>query len=294
MGFSRIATPVFPVSLFVFVISAGLNCVQADERPAIARKPLFAFGFDHHDLRKRDFDQQAQMLKQLKFSGMGHVGLIDLNQRLKALDRVGLKLCLAGERVDLTHASSSYLPQLQAAFETLKGRDTIIYLVLTGQPVNDQAVVPALRQIAAQAAKCKLRVAIYPHTGEWVRRSDHAVRLARKVDRPNCGVAFNLCHWLKNENPSGLVPLLKSAMPYLMLVTINGADVAGKDDQNWARLIQPLDQGTFDVGMLLNTLRRLGYQGQIGLMCWGIGGDAQTHLQRSMAAWHNLPVANRQ
>jgi hypothetical protein len=25
--------------------------------------------------------------------------------------------------------------------------------------------------------------------------------------------------------------------------------------------------------------------GEVGLQCWGIGGDARTHLEESMAAW---------
>jgi sugar phosphate isomerase/epimerase len=70
-------------------------------------------------------------------------------------------------------------------------------------------------------------------------------------------------------------------------VSINGADERD-DGDGWDRYIQPLGQGSFDVGALLKTLRELGYSGPIGLQCYGIGGDAREHLARSMATWRRL------
>jgi sugar phosphate isomerase/epimerase len=160
-----------------------------------------------------------------------------------------------------------------------------VYLILDGQPPNDQAAVAVLRRIAEVAASWNVRVALYPHTGNWVSRVDHAVRLAKLVQRPNFGVIFNLCPWLKNEGPGHLRETLEAALPYLFAVTINGADPAGQDDPDWGRLIQPLGHGTYDVPALLRTLRGLDYHGPIGLMCWAIPGDAQDHLQCSIAAW---------
>ncbi len=59
-----------------------------------------------------------------------------------------------------------------------------------------------------------------------------------------------------------------------MAVTINGADLAGKSDSDWQRLIQPLDRGSFDVQGVLRELKQLDYRGPIGLMCYGITGDS--------------------
>jgi hypothetical protein len=128
---------------------------------------------------------------------------------------------------------------------------------------------------------------LYPHQKDWVERIEDAVRVAEQVDRPNVGVMFNLCHWLKVDSSRDYTPLLKQAMPRLWAVSINGADE--RDDQpNWKRYIQPLDQGSFDVGALLKTLQQLGYQGPIGLQCFGIGGDAREHLARSLGQWREL------
>ena len=128
---------------------------------------------------------------------------------------------------------------------------------------------------------------LYPHQKDWIERLEDAVRVAEKVDRPNVGVMFNLCHWLRVDPSRAYRPLLQRAMPRLWAVSINGADE--HDDQpDWKRYIQPLDRGSFDIGALLATLAELGYHGPIGLQCFGIGGDTREHLARSMAKWRDL------
>ena len=69
--------------------------------------------------------------------------------------------------------------------------------------------------------------------------------MADKVDRPNVGVMFNLCHWLRVSKDRDYKPLLAEAMPRLWAVSINGADEF--DEQpGWAHYIQPLGRGSFD------------------------------------------------
>ena len=128
---------------------------------------------------------------------------------------------------------------------------------------------------------------LYPHQGCWIERIEDSIRVADKVDRPNVGVMFNLCHWLRVDKQRDYKPLLKQAMPRLWAVSINGADQFD-EKPGWDHYIQPLDRGSFDVGGLLKTLKELGYKGPIGLQCYGIGGDAREHLARSMAAWQKL------
>jgi sugar phosphate isomerase/epimerase len=107
------------------------------------------------------------------------------------------------------------------------------------------------------------------------------------VDRPNVGVMFNLCHWLRVDTSRDYKPLLKLALPRLWAVSINGADEFD-EKPGWDRYIQPLDKGNFDVAGFLRTLRGLGYTGPIGLQCYGIGGDAREHLARSIAVWRRM------
>ena len=114
------------------------------------------------------------------------------------------------------------------------------------------------------------------------------MRVARKVDRKNVGVMFNLCHWLKVDDEKNLERVLKLALPHLFAVTINGADRGLGRRGGWNRLIQPLGSGTFDIAGFLRMLRKLGYAGPVGLQCYGLRGDAREHLTRSMAAWRKL------
>jgi sugar phosphate isomerase/epimerase len=180
---------------------------------------------------------------------------------------------------------------LKEAIEVLKGRNAILWLFVTSKqhkpssPAGDDRAVEILREIADMAAEAGLRVAIYPHYGFWCERVEDAVRVAKKVDRRNVGVTFNLCHWLRVDDEKNMESLIKSAMPHLFVVTVNGADSGGKD---WKELIQTLDRGSFDMRRFLKTLNDAGYTGPIGFQGYGIGGDARENLQRSIDAWLKL------
>ena len=164
-------------------------------------------------------------------------------------------------------------------------------LLLNGMKPSDPSVdahaVAILREISQLAVESGSQLLLYPHQGSWVETIEDACRVADKVDRPNVGVMFNLCHWLRVDKQRDYKPLLQRAMPRLWAVSINGADDFDAEP-GWAHYIQPLDHGSFDIGRFLRTLHELGYKGPIGLQCYGIGGDAREHLARSMEAWRKL------
>ena len=253
------------------------------------KNPFFALCFDTHDAKKRNLEQQAEMLAQLGYDGAGHLWLDGVAERLKTLDKKGLTLYQVYVRANIDPKRPKYDPKLPEVIKQLKGRPTILGLQVLGgepsDPADDQRTVPIVREIADMAAASGIRVALYPHVGTCIQTTSDAVRVAEKVDRKNVGVMFNLCHELKAAGDKHLEATLKKAAPLLMVVTINGADPPPGD---WSRLIQPLGSGSVDVGRLLNTLHSLGYTGPIGLQCYGIGGDAQKHLRQSMAAWKKL------
>ncbi len=99
-------------------------------------------------------------------------------------------------------------------------------------------------------------------------------------------MTFNLCHCLRVGDEPRIGQILKEAMPYLIVVSIHGADHEG----DWDRLIQTLDRGTFDVAALLKQLVKLGYKGPIGFQGYGIRGPAPENLRRTMEAWHKLSL----
>lgn len=262
----------------------------ADERgPA-----FFAFCMDTHDSQKRTLEEQAALLAELGYDGAGHLWLDDLKQRIDTLDAHGLKLFQVYLAVSIAPDATPYDPRLKDSLALMKGRDAMLALLMSGSPPSDPAgdgrAVELVQEIAALAEDAGVRVVLYPHSGDWLERVEDAVRIVQKVDRPNVGVMFNLCHWLKVDDEQNLKPLLTAAMPYLFAVSIHGADRASEIRAGTGNWIQPLDSGSFDVGALLHLLRELGYQGPVGLQCYGIPGDARDHLTRSIAAWRSLTL----
>jgi sugar phosphate isomerase/epimerase len=270
---------------------ALLNVASAAEEKAY---PFFAFCIDTHDAKHRSLKEQAEMLKELGYDGVGHLWLDQADhvaERLKTLDEAGLKLYQITIVVNVAPGKQPYNPRLKEVLPLLKGRHVQFVMLMNGAKPSDPSVDPhaveILREMSDLASDSGSQLLLYPHVDCWMERIEDAVRVAEKVDRPNVGVMFNLCHWLRVDKGRDYRPLLKQAMPRLWAVSINGADQFDPQP-GWAHYLQPLDKGSFDVGGLLKTLKELGYKGPIGLQCYGIGGDAREHLGRSMAAWRKL------
>ena len=267
-----------------------LNLAGAAEPRAY---PFFPFCIDWHDARKRSFQEQAVMLKELGYDGVGHVWLDNLAERVKTLDEAGLKLFQITMTVDFAPDKPAYDARFKEVLALVKGRHVQFALLLNGMRPSDPSVDPhaveILREMSDLARDSGSQLLLYPHQSSWVERIEDSIRVADKVNRPNVGLMFNLCHWLRVDQQRDYQPLLKQALPRLWAVSINGADEFD-DKPGWDRYIQPLDKGSFDVAGFLKTLKELGYKGPIGLQCYGIGGDAREHLARSIATWRELRV----
>jgi sugar phosphate isomerase/epimerase len=276
------------LSLTLLLGAALLTPAAAAELPRAKTNAFFAFCIDTHDAKKRNLEQQAQMLKELGYDGVGHLWLDNVAERLKTLDAAGLKLFQITLRVDITPGKPAYDPRLKAVMPLLKGRGVQLVLLMNGlkpsDPAGDARAVEIVREMAALASESGAQVLLYPHSNDWLEKVEDAIRVADRADRPNVGVMFNLCHWLRVSKDRHYRPLLAQAMPHLWAVSINGADEFD-DKPGWARYIQPLGRGTFDMATFLKTLRQLGYTGPIGLQCFGIPGDARDHLAESLKAW---------
>ncbi len=99
---------------------------------------------------------------------------------------------------------------------------------------------------------------------------------------------FNLCHWMAADANRDLHAVLKEAQPWLMAVSLSGSDSPEQVRARKGNFIQPLGKGTYDVTEILGVLGDLKYSGPVGLQCWGIGGDAHTHLEQSMETWKDV------
>lgn len=273
--------------LICALLAQGTSAAWA-QTAATPTNAFFPFCIDWHDSKKRTMEQQAEMLKELGYDGVGHIWLDKLPERLKTLDAVGLRLFQITIQVDITPGKQAYDPRLKDLMPLLKGRKVQFDLLMNGlkpsDPAGDSRAVEILNDLAALASEADAQMLLYPHTDCWLERLEDAIRVADKVNKPNVGVMFNLCHWLRVSKERDYRRLLAKAMPRLYAVSINGADEYDSQP-GWAHYIQPLGKGSFDVFGLLKTLRQLGYTGPIGLQCYGIEGDTREHLAESMKVW---------
>lgn len=256
------------------------------------QQPFFPFCIDWHDAKKRSFTEQAAMLKELGYDGVGHIWMDKVDERIASLDAVGLKLYQITMVVEVGPGKAPYdEAQFKKTLDLVKGRNVQFDLLVNGMKPSDPSVddhaVAILRKMSDQARDSGAQLLLYPHQGSWVERIEDSCRVADKVDRPNVGVMFNLCHWLRVDSQRDYKPLLKKALPRLWAISINGADEFDPQP-GWDKYIQPLGQGNFDMARFLKTLAELGYRGPIGLQCYGIGGDAREHLAKSIEAWRKL------
>ena len=191
---------------------------------------------------------------------------------LQALESRGLKMFSIYVAVRVDADKPAYDAALPEAIRQLKGHGAVIWLTVQGTaPDAEERAVRKVREVADMAAESGIRVVLYPHMGFYVGRIEDALRMRKLVERPNVGVSFNLTHFLAVKDEANLDQRLREAMPYLELVSINGAEHEG----GWDRLIQPLDRGAFDVFGFLKKLVAAGYKGPIGLQCYQVPGDTK-------------------
>src|SRR5262249_3277114 len=153
--------------------------------------------------KTRTYAQQAAMLKELGYDGVGHIWLDGVADRLKTLDDAGLRLYQVTMTIDITPGKPPYEPKFKDSLGLVKGRGVQFLLIVNGGkpsvPSTDDRVVAVVREMSELAKDSGAELLLYPHTGNVVERIEDAVRIADKVDRPNVGAMFNLCHWLRVE-----------------------------------------------------------------------------------------------
>ncbi|MBN1342399.1 MAG: alpha/beta fold hydrolase [Phycisphaerae bacterium] len=249
-------------------------------------RPLFAFCID----------PPVDELKDLGYSGYGHLWLPGVDQRAAALTRQGLRLFQVYVRADLSKPEPIDKKAIDQVLPALKPHRTQLAMLITGgkpsDPTLDDQAVALLNRVADRAKPYGVSITLYPHTNDWLEKTSDCVRLAKKINRPGeVGVMFNLCHWMKADPNRDLRAVLAEAKPWLAAVSLSGSDTpeqvrAGKG--NW---IQPLGQGSYDVRQLLKLLAELNYDGPVGLQCYGLKGDPRAILAQSKSAWDRLTAS---
>lgn len=235
---------------------------------------------------------QAALIKKIGFDGLsGHVGE-DYWARRETLDVVGVDMPEIYWGMTLTDDGHiEYKEEIKEIIKDSKDRNLLVALFLNAKKYmnhrteGDKRFADGIQALADFAAPYHVEVAIYPHANNYCETLAQSVSMAKRINRRNVGIIFNTCHLLKVEGEKGWQEKAKKALPYLFMVSINGADSGETQKMGWDRLIQPLGQGTFDTYALVKFFKDNGYDGKFGLQCYNIKQACDVALTQSMNTW---------
>ena len=291
--FNPFGTLLIAACLTFFAAEATGQVKGTEAHPRGLENPFYAFNNSMRGKQPSDPAAQAGLLAELGYDGIEGYSLDELPRLAEEIHKRELKIATIYFKVDIDASDKPYDERIVEYLKTfLKDRGVILTVHLhsgrfkSSDPEGDAFAVPILRELADLAHLYGAKVAVYNHVNFWAESIDDGIRLSKKVNRRNFGAAFNLCHWLFLEGEKDLGKRLDDITPYLLSVTICGADGGpGAKGAGWDKLIRPLDQGSFDNLALLKEVVRRGYTGPIGLQCYNISLPAREHLTRSIRAW---------
>lgn len=269
---------------------AATTSVSADPSPP-APRPFFVFDNGLTDIKSPA--EQAALLNELGYDGICTRPANATTEWLDAMDQARVKI-IASYVVLAAKEGETVPAEIAAHIGKLKGRGTLIWLGLSNPKADDETAVRLLREICDLSAEAGLEVALYPHVGCCTDTLEKCARLADLADRKNLGLSFTLCHFLAMNDEKEIEASLRSFGPRLKCVQISGCDVVPPGKPDWTRLIQPLGEGTLDVGRVIRCLDEIGYRGPVNLQCYQIKRPAREHLTISMRAWRNFHQTNQE
>lgn len=273
--------------IFLIVVGVLMGSETHDKKEL--DNVFYAFENSVRLLRKvpKGAEAQAEYIKELGFDGLGSHFSRDYFVDRKAYDRVGLNM--SEFYWDMKIDSAGNITNKEVVTDMIKDskdRNLLLSIVLRfkndNQKIGDSMVVKCLQELADFSAPYGVKLAIYPHYTNYCETTEHSLRLAKMANRKNVGAIFNLAHLLRAEGPIGWEQKLLDALPHLFMISINGADIDGKE---FDRLILPLGEGTFDTYKLVKLAKDNGYNGPFGLQCANSKLESKSYLTKSINAW---------
>ncbi|MGQ9913557.1 MAG: sugar phosphate isomerase/epimerase family protein [Thermogutta sp.] len=244
------------------------------------------------DIRRLPPKTVAEMMQRLGYESVALSCSADqLETSAKAYRDHGIEIGAVYVGLTVTPTAAAFNIPIESVWAALRQHGLLlVHVTKSKEPqATDERITEVLRGLADQAASAGVTVAIYPHVGDRLPTIESAVAVAKAVDRPNLGVCFTLCHYLKQHSPDGIRQALREARPLLKAVTINGSDTGDTQSMDWDRLIQPLGQGSFDLPGLMQFLEQdLSFAGPVYVQLYNIDTPAEELLQATLSAWRAM------
>jgi sugar phosphate isomerase/epimerase len=156
----------------------------------------------------------------------------------------------------------------------------------SSDPAGDEIALAVLESLADAASGRDITLLLYPHARYWLERTADAVRLCRTMDRPNVRATFPAFHWYAVEAGIHLPETLDAVAPFLAAVNICGSSI--RPGLFMGATFERLGEGELDAFDVLNQVRRVGYQGYIGLQGYSVQGDPYLNLRRSLEVLRDI------
>ena len=278
--------------LCIASVSLLMTITKADETRFSPE--LFAFQTGFANAQSQLPEDLVKLVAESGFDGVELMGLGQVERFMPHLKQRGLKLHSLYLKLDIDRPDQPVDPNWVSVLEKYGEDLNAVWFHVHSQnhgrsdPAGDAECVAIFQKLSGEVAPLGIQIGIYHHVGLWAEKFSDAVRVARQVDRSNVGAVFNLCHYLKMNEPQNLERELGDAFPHLALVSINGADDGETKSMGWDRLIQSLDRGSFDVTRVLRVLKQNDYQGPIGLQGYAIRERPEDFFPRSVTAYRQM------
>lgn len=275
--------------LIVVCLMAMTSCLATarDHLPKQDRRVCFFAMNISSDAIGQPVKKRLRWAKRAGYTGSHEISIDNIEKNIEIYDAENMRL--SAVYISVNPINYNLPENLDSTIEAMKEHKPLIWLTFYGAAPStidfDHETVAITRNIADIAAKYNMQVALYPHSNFYTEKIQDVLRVAKKVDRKNVGVTFNLCHFLKAEQGKDWKQALKQTGKKLFGVTICGADI---DSEDWSTLIQPLDKGTFNIVGFLAYLDEMKFTGFIGVQDYGIAGDPGDTLKRSYNAYQRM------
>jgi sugar phosphate isomerase/epimerase len=259
--------------------------------------PAYAMdtGF-YNSLGSYDFDARCEIAKELGFDAAyltlwSETAWADVPKLAGVRERFDLDVAGVYCPLDMTAPSAEEDgARIEKLIRTIEGTDKVELALLSerhepSDTSGDELALQWLERFAGAAADRGVTLMLYPHALCWLERTDDAIRLCRRFDHPNVKAIFTAYHWYAVDG-SDLPRIMDDVAPYLAAVNICGS----RRVKDWVMpaTLERLDEGEMDAFHVLGQVRRVRYEGYIGLQGYAVGGDPYANFRRSLAALRDI------